>query len=470
MIKTISNTKYTEELKQLVFGCSTGICFESLLNDCVDYFANLQTDSARLRTKKNNVAKLENMEKLNNAGTSKALKRRLQHARLRLSEELKQREDKIVTRQKRAISFFTKLITFSESSNWKKTQNLSAKLLGTLTLHTQSTLSNRDKRLALIPPIYRTILTLRLVDKLISEETLADEFIKNIWQQDKRYFLEGKLSPVQQTIITPIGLVALFMETLVEVQNPIPDENADQDSDEKEANKFKLTRYQVYDYLCNGLGMNKLNESLLVSTGQPSELHDKFLPFLKRVTNTGPNSSFGFISTPLIYTQLLFSKGVDSKNDPTISVKMLKKLVDAGKISKEVFKLFVEIVGIFPQGTGISFIPKDENGYSQNKYEYAIVNGLNPKSVFNPQCRVTTRSLKYISNGKDLTIREDENLYFKNTRKKTARLSEDKLRILLQGLYHDFDKDRVEELLPRFWNPNEYFSFKKNQNLWTKFR
>jgi hypothetical protein len=38
----------------------------------------------------------------------------------------------------------------------------------------------------------------------------------------------------------------------------------------------------------------------------------------------------------------------------------------------------------------------------------------------------------------------------------------------MSQLSSNFTSDAVDELIPSFWEPHDYFSFKKHQNLWSK--
>jgi len=128
----------------------------------------------------------------------------------------------------------------------------------------------------------------------------------------------------------------------------------------------------------------------------------------------------------------------------------------------------ISITGVFPQGFGVTYIPKDSDRQDLDRYEYAIVTGLYPADIRQPVCRMVTRNLTYNVSAMGCTVSVENNLYYPPARKKLERISEDRLLEILSKLVSNFEERKNMSLLPKCWHPDEYFSFVKNQNLWNK--
>ena len=48
------------------------------------------------------------------------------------------------------------------------------------------------------------------------------------------------------------------------------------------------------------------------------------------------------------------------------------------------------------------------------------------------------------------------------------RLGKEKLHEIMSQLSNNFTPDEIDNLVPSFWEPYDYFGFKKHQNLWAK--
>ncbi|MGB0216108.1 MAG: hypothetical protein ACPF9E_11715 [Alteromonas oceani] len=50
------------------------------------------------------------------------------------------------------------------------------------------------------------------------------------------------------------------------------------------------------------------------------------------------------------------------------------------------------------------------------------------------------------------------------------RIGRERLIEIMGQLSGSFTPEAVDDLIPAYWEPADYFSFKKNQNLWNKVR
>ena len=139
-----------------------------------------------------------------------------------------------------------------------------------------------------------------------------------------------------------------------------------------------------------------------------------------------------------------------------------------GALNEKTCEAFLSIVGYFPQGFGVTYIPRNEKGIDREQYECAIVTQLNPPVASEPICRAATRNLTFISSGADEQIATSNNLFFPSSKKRMMRLGKERLIEIRSLQSGDYDPENAEELIPSCWDPRDYFSLKKHQNLWNR--
>jgi len=175
------------------------------------------------------------------------------------------------------------------------------------------------------------------------------------------------------------------------------------------------------------------------------------------------------IKVPQIYSSFIFSSK-QSYNffDLPKAQLLIGNAAEKIAISKVVTNALLSILGHFPQGYGITYIPKDDDKTYLDRYEYAIVVGLNPANPYVPTCRVATRNLKFIANGQVMSIDKDSNLYFSAAKKKLEKINPERLEDILSKLASNFEERKDMQLIPSYWNPYVFFSYQNLQNLWKK--
>ena len=175
------------------------------------------------------------------------------------------------------------------------------------------------------------------------------------------------------------------------------------------------------------------------------------------------------LKIPQIYTSVVLSTKSSFAYDTLPKVALvLEKGVEKGVYSKVAVDALICITGVFPQGFGVTYIPKDSDRQDLDRYEYAIVTGLYPADIRQPICRMVTRNLTYNVSAQGCVISVENNLYYAPARKKLEKISEERLLEILSKLVSNFEERKNMPLLPRCWHPDEYFSYVKNQNLWNK--
>jgi hypothetical protein len=199
--------------------------------------------------------------------------------------------------------------------------------------------------------------------------------------------------------------------------------------------------------------------------------HKKLL-FVKSMLKAAVAPKLGvgnLLKVPQIYSSIILSTKAN------YNYKLLPKVFNAlyqnaerGICCPKVVEALHTITGDFPMGYGITYIPQDEHGQNHEHYEYAIVTQFYPKHLNRPICRIATRNLKFISHGQDIVINENFNLHYADIARHFSSLSKERLNEILMLLSSNYQERKPQDLMPRFWHTYDYFSFKKNQNLWDK--
>ena len=201
--------------------------------------------------------------------------------------------------------------------------------------------------------------------------------------------------------------------------------------------------------------------------GMKSKFNLFFIKILLK-SAVSPKQGIGnILKVPQIYSSIILS------TKPSYNYKLLPKVFKAlnqnaekGICCQSVVTALHRIVGDFPLGFGITYIPQDEEGNTNDHYEYAIVTQFYPQDAKEPICRTATRSLKFVSYGQDIVINTTANIHYAETAKKFAQLSKERLNEILELLSSNYQERKDFDLLPRCWHTYDYFSVKENQKLW----
>lgn len=399
----------------------------------------------------------------------------------KLKKAKRQLEDERLQRLQRIEEVGSKLIALCEGDTWQETQQLSAKFLGTLMLLTRGPEGNFAKAHQRYKPLYKAVLMLRLVDKLLEHDSIANKYLSKYrdslsrfrgnryWQEKWR--VELGIPLISAALLQDVGLQSPAALTLLRGESEELDEFRILEETQRK-NLLKLNYHFTMKYLSDGLGTPNY-------IGNSKEERDRFIQthsdaneFLQQIVRDAFVSKTGLgeiVKIPQIYVSIIFSTKSDyTRKDLPKGYLLIEQLAKKGALNKKLAEDFISIVGYFPQGFGITFIPANENGQEKDQYECAIVIGLNPTNPAEPLCKVVTRNQKYVTGGQQETIRKTRNLYFPANRKKLMRVGEKRLGEIMSVLSKNFTTDAIDELIPSFWEPYSFFGFKKHQNLWNK--
>ena len=473
-----SFTKAVNALVTSIQSCSPAK--DSLFEQAQIYF---ETSDALKKTRQQLLQNCNLIESSLKTATKHAklnLNEDLKAAKLALKKELDQQQQARTTRYHQVIKVLTKVLNLSESTSWVETQISSAKFLGTLQMLSPDGIQRRQQNQKL-KPAYKGALALRLLDKLLKEQHISNQYINDRYQENARYSVtEGELTSFQRDVGIPILMASIFQD--IGLQHPKAqlilkgddgklDEFRVLDNDERLA-LLKINHEYTLDYVSHGIGL----EQYVGNSKDERELFDRNekerLGFTRKLLKDAlkPQQGVGnLIKVPQIYTSVIFSaKSTHNLYDLPKAGLVVTKAAENGVISKIAAESLIAIVGHFPQGYGITYIPKDNDNKDLNSYEYAIVTELNPEDPYVPRCRKATRKLTFISNGQVISVKADVNLYFPAARKKLEQISPERLEEILRKLSSNFQERKDLELIPSHWNPRGFFGYQKLQNLWKK--
>lgn len=474
------STSYTQSVHRLLKVIQDPKSTQTLYGQAAEYFAHADADKAKL-VQINEQIVLAKSE-LNSAPQKKQkeLTGRIDSLTTRLKDERLRQDEQRLIRLNKAVKVCLEILSLSEGEDFEDTVLKSAKFLGTVLLLSPSqhkTLSELHQRMK---PAYKAVLSLRLLDKLMLDDVIKNKYILEHYDVRKRYEVQdGSFVGFTQSVILPIMMAAIFQDIGLEHPESLALLKGSDNQDvfrllkpEERTAMLKLSYKQTQDYIVNGLGCQKYSgNSREERTGfdQQEKMRLRFQQGLIKDAIVSKLGIGDIIKIPQVYASIVLStKRSYQRKDLPKAALLVEQLAEKKTVSNQAAEAFISIVGYFPQGYGVTYIPIDLRGFETDGYEYAIVNSLYPRDPKEPICRKVTRQLSYISSGSTEVIKQEYNLRFEPSRKKLTKIDKARLIEIMHKLVHEFDPADAANLIPTYWEPYEYFSEKKNQNLWNK--
>ncbi|WP_445424724.1 hypothetical protein [Alishewanella sp. HL-SH06] len=374
------------------------------------------------------------------------------------------------------------VLQLCQSDTFVDTNQQTAKMLGTIQLMSPTKGRHVAKTNQKVRHLYKALLSLRLLDRLVMDGLIDHPYIMECYQASKElpyadnaihhpYRDNIHVTVLMAAILQDIGRCHPSCQLLLKGPEGNFDEFRELEADER--NTFLQDSYtEAFNYVQHALSKGRYR-------GRARDERDRFvrdeeqkrellLLLLKQAAR--PQEGIGnVLRIPQIYTSMVLStKQSYNYEDLPKAALALDKSAELGKISKNSVAGFLRIVGMFPQGYGLPYIPKDSDGNDMDRYEYAIVAGLYPSNFRQPFCRIVTYSLTYQASARACVLSIENNLYFAPARKKLEVIPEERLLDILRKLVYDFQERMASPLIPKFWHPYDYFLHTKNQNLWNK--
>lgn len=364
------------------------------------------------------------------------------------------------------------LLKLSEGINPNETLTLSARLLGGLLITAQPNKRKTSLMLYAYKPLYHAALTIRLLDHLLEHQVVKEASWQQLYSQ--RNLAQPEQCPYRQQLQMPL-VMACIIQHLCQLSS-----NAQQllnDGDEQATKIFSAEERAAYlqhcqqamlDFLHYGLGELPSKGANREQREQNQQLQRQLQQQLQHLL-TAPADSIpgGILKVCHAYTSVIIPgrERYDYHALPK-AILLLREAAKNGAYHSVLVDRLFRMVGLFPQGYGVVFTPLGDDGKPQLKYEFAIVNNLLPEKPEHPNCRVVSRNQQYRNTGYNINLSIELNLYFKPARERLEMLPEKRLRELLHMLYQDGEAQYLLKLLPRCWQPDQFFSVPENQNLW----
>jgi len=376
------------------------------------------------------------------------------------------------------------ILELAEGDTIEESNRKSAQFLGTIQLVSPIEGSKVAANNQQCEALYKAILSLRLLDRLILNNEINDSHITHaLGEFEGKSFADFNVLErlrFNELVRIPVIMAALLQDIGLyhaKGQAVIYGENNEQDpyrtlEVEERKELLQISYKQTLAYISDGLGVPTY-------VGNSKEERDQFIldeqvkyQFLIKLIKSGFKAKQGvgnLLKVPQIYVSIILStkKGYNYKLLPKV-YQVLNKNAERGACSQKVVDALYQITGVFPQGYGVIYMPEDDQGQQGDCYEYAIVNRFYPELPEQPLCRMATRKLTFIGHGHNIVVKKRNNLYFPEMAKKVASLSKERLNEILELLSSNFEERQELDLLPRFWHANEFFSVKTNQKLWNK--
>lgn len=435
------------------------------------------------------LGKLYKHNKVNDSVLRQALKYFEHDALVEANPSTPSKSDTLLTLEQRARHHYLQsicyeIIELTEGETFEESNRKSAQVLGTIQLISptegnQIAINNEQCK-----ALYKSVLSLRLLDRLLLDNQIKDPYILKVLAEcgnkplaefneaeQKRFIELVKMPLLMASLLQDIGHNHAKAQAILRGGNG--QKNPHRILDVSDRKKLLLINYkQTLSYISNGIGMPAYSGNSKVGREQfIVDEHNKH-HFIKKLIASSFKAKQGIgnvLKVPQIYTSIILSTK-ESYNYTVLPkvFQVLNKNAELGSCSQKAVDALYQIMGMFPQGYGVVYMPEDEVGQQSDCYEYAIVNRLYPANPEQPLCRIVTRKLTFVGYGHNITIHKSNNLYFPHMARKVAKLSKERLNEIFALLSSNYKERQQLDLLPRCWHGNAFFSVKMHQKLWNR--
>jgi hypothetical protein len=478
--KSNSDTNFTAQVKSLltrIYGRSQ--LNDSILERAIEYYEKQPFIQHKLDELQNNIEKVTAQVPSDKTNQQRV---RLEREERAYQEELKFERNE---RHQHLLLLCKEIISLCEGDSFDESNRKSGQLLGTIQLVSPT----QGKKIALFneqnKPLYKSVLCLRLLDKLCIDKNIVEPYIKvalgNISSEQYKTFAQDK-PKAYQAFVEKVKIPLIMASLLQDMGNNHPEaiailygEKNEKDPHrtlpiEKRKALLQINYRETVKYLVDGIGAPIYIGNSKEDRDKYNALEYKKLLFIKHLLKSAVNPKQGIgnlLKVPQIYSSIILSTK-DSYNYKLLPkvYHVLNQNAERGACSQIVVDALAQITGHFPQGYGVTYIPVEQD--MADRYEYAVVSQLYPNDPENPICRTATRNLAFISHGQEVVLKKSNNLYYTETAKSFSSISKERLHEILELLVSNYHERKKLDLIPRCWEPGEFFAIKINQNLWNK--
>ncbi|MDX1537778.1 hypothetical protein [Arsukibacterium sp.] len=480
-IGNVGKSNFTKAVKALLNRIyDDTVVADSLFEQAALWFSQSAEREQQRAEREQQVFLFKNRQAQASKGDQALIERNLQQAQ---SEQERFNQQQQLEQQSRYESLrllCADILALSESDSFAETNLQTAKILGTIQLMSPTAGKNVAPSNQKSKHLYKALLSLRLLDRLLLDGNISHPYILNRYQASADTAAEEPYQPFRDDVQIPLLMAALLQDIgscHPDAQRILkgPDGDLDEfrvlENDER-TELLKISYRESLNFMVQAIGIGTYQGNSKQERDwylQNEREKQAFTVFLLKNAIKPEHGVGNLLKIPQIYTSVVLSTKANYSYDmlPKVGL-VLEKGVEKGVYSAVAVAGLLQITGVFPQGFGVTYIPKDSDRQDLDRYEYAIVTSLYPENPRMPVCRMVTRNLTYNVSAQGCVVSVENNLYYPQARKKLERISEERLLEILSKLVSNFEERKSMALLPKCWHPEEYFSYSKNQNLWNK--
>jgi hypothetical protein len=480
-IEVIGKSNYSKQVLVLIAKIyDNTVVADSIYEQAVQCFSQLDAVQKRLMEVDQQLTLFEHRRGQSSGREVAAVERQFQQAKTERQQFKQQLDEQAFQRFSALKQVCIEILQLTQGETEQDTLQLTAKLLGTIQLLSPTegryiAYSNQKSK-----HLYKAVLSLRLLDKLLVDKQITDKYILQRFQAPAGNYADfDRYHPFRDDVQIPLLMAAILQDIgscHPKAQQIIYGQDGKADpfrvlSNEHRASLLQVSYSQSIRYVAEQLqehyqGNNKAERDFFIANSEQKKM---FIQKLLKAAIKAEQGIGNLLKIPQVYTSVVLSTKPNFVYDtlPRVAL-VLEKGVEKGVYSASAVSSLLAITGVFPQGFGITYIPKGSDNQDLDRYEYAIVTGLYPKNPQEPICRMVTRNLTYNVSAQGCVVSVSNNLYYPLARKKLAIVSQERLLEILKLLVSNYDERKNMALLPKCWHPDEYFAYIKNQNLWNK--
>lgn len=333
--------------------------------------------------------------------------------------------------------------------------------------------------------LYRAVLALCLVNEAVRQGYRTSDYANAIIGSRKSFdpysiaitepefyqeYKERLLLPVlMAAILQDIGLYHPDAKAILYGEENLLNPFRRLDNTQRDA-LLKINYGEGLKYIAGGIGIPAYKkDDTELSEAEFEHIEKAKLGFARLIMKSWvkPKDGVGnLLKVPQVYTSIVLATHENYQYALLPKAfAILNKHVEIGMCDKAIVDMLRKILGDFPQGYGIVYVPNNSKSASAEKYELAIVNAIYPKSPTRPNCRAATRKLKYVRNGDNFPMQEDDNLFFPEAQKQLEYLNSEKIQEIINQISGDVSNR--DDRIPNHWDPTNFFNSFETINIWT---
>jgi hypothetical protein len=482
MPSTVNDSQYTTAVQTLVKQIQNSTTQKNSLFELASlYFTSSDANARVLRACQENLKSTESYLKSVPEAKRADAHKQVKKVQKELSDEKQSQLHKRQQCYKCIASICINILKLTEGKNQQQTNTKSAKLLTTLFLLSSTDGKNRKQMHQLYKPLYKAVLALRLLDKMLLEKKLTNKYIVARFNPVTRFSATpDKYSQFQLDVAIPVIIAAITQDIGMqhtEIQRLL--KGADGSIDEfrvldKETRipLLIMNHEQTQDFITNGIGISVYegqDPDKKIRYEKKQNNRSKFvLGLLSDAIKPTEGSIGNIIKIPQIYSSFILSTKPDYNfQDLPKVITVLNNIAKHASICANASRYFIDLVGHFPLGFGIIYVQSHQTDEQLQNYYYGIVTRLNPQQPDAPTCRKITNKEEQGAEFKNFTLQPDNNLFYPSVRKKLENFPKETLAEIHEAHMLDLSDSKLPKFETGFWNPHRYFSINKHQNLWS---